>query len=78
MCQGNHPEANHQFYSDPDTLEKFGRLTQIYTSLSNYTRSMVQLNADSGTPVMRPLFLQYENDTEAYLQVQKLTHSKQN
>ena len=25
FIKGNHPEANHQFYSDDDTLESFGR-----------------------------------------------------
>ena len=32
--EGNHPAENHQFYSDSDTLDKFGRLTQIYKTLS--------------------------------------------
>ena len=31
--QGNHPAENHQFYTDSDTLDKFGKLTQIYTLL---------------------------------------------
>merc|ERR1711972_921831 len=66
--EGNHPEANHQFYSDDDTLESFGRLTRIYTSLTNYTRAMVQLNSDQGIPVMRPLFLMFQNDTLSYEQ----------
>ena len=43
--QGNHPEANHQFYSDEDTLDKFGRLTRIYTSMKNYTKAMVEKNS---------------------------------
>ena len=29
---------------------------------------MVRLNAEVGSPVMRPLFLQYETDSQAYLQ----------
>ena len=29
---------------------------------------MVRLNAEVGTPVMRPLFLQYEDDSQAYSQ----------
>ena len=36
--QGNHPEANHQFYTDTDTLDNFGRLTQIYKALATYTK----------------------------------------
>ena len=29
---------------------------------------MVRLNTEMGSPVMRPLFLQYEEDSEAYRQ----------
>ena len=66
--QGNHPEANHQFYSDEDTLEQFGRLTRVYTSLANYTRAAVAANSEAGTPVMRPLFLMFEDDPMAHQQ----------
>ena len=38
VYQGNHPEANHQFYTDTDTLDQFGRLTQIYKTLAPYTK----------------------------------------
>ena len=66
--QGNHPEANHQFYSDEDTLDQFGRLTRVYTSLANYTRAAVAANSEAGTPVMRPLFLMFEDDPMAHQQ----------
>lgn len=36
--QGNEPESFHQFYSDEDTMFQFGRLTQIFTTLKNYTK----------------------------------------
>ena len=36
--QGNEPESFHQFYSDEDTMIQFGRLTQIFTTLKNYTK----------------------------------------
>ena len=32
--EGNPPAENHQFYTDSDTLDKFRKLTQIYTTLS--------------------------------------------
>ena len=70
FVQGNEPAANHQFYTDSDTMEKFGRLTQIFTTLKNYTKAAVKQNADLHIPVMRPLFLMFENDTEAFNQVQ--------
>ena len=64
--EGNQPEANHQFYTDKDTLQSFGRLTNIYVDLSNYTREAVKQNADQHIPVMRPIFLMFENDPETY------------
>ena len=38
LLQGNEPESFHQFYSDEDTMVQFGRLTQIFTALKNYTK----------------------------------------
>ncbi len=64
--EGNQPEANHQFYTDKDTLQQFGRLTQIYTALSNYTKEAVKQNTELHIPVMRPMFLMFENDPETY------------
>ena len=64
--EGNRPEENFQYYDDADTLEQFGRLTEIYTMLAPYTKSLVKINADSGLPVQRPLFLHYENDEKTY------------
>jgi alpha-glucosidase len=64
--EGNQPEVNHQFYSDVDTLQQFARLTQIYVALSNYTKEAVNQNAEEHIPVMRPIFLMFENDPEAY------------
>ena len=66
--EGNQPEENHQFYSDKDTLQQFGRLTQIYVAISNYTRAAVRQNTDQHIPVMRPLFLCFENDNETFEQ----------
>ena len=43
-CQGNEPESFHQFYSDEDTMLQFGRLTQIFTSLKNYTKVTFTFN----------------------------------
>ncbi len=64
--EGNRPEENFQYYNDADTLEQFARLTQIYTMLAPYTKSLVKINAASGLPVQRPLFLHYEKDEKTY------------
>ena len=37
--EGNHPELNHQVYSDNATLAEFGRLTRMFAMLSeDYVR----------------------------------------
>ncbi len=56
-------------YTDEDTLRQFGRLTRIYAALAaNYTRAAVRQNAAQHTPVMRPLFLMFEDDPQSFLQ----------
>jgi alpha-glucosidase len=56
-------------YTDEDTLREFGRLTRIYAALAaNYTRAAVRQNAAQHTPVMRPLFLMFEDDPQSFLQ----------
>jgi len=63
---GNQPAANHQVYTDTDTWQQFGRLTRMFVMLSNYTKSIVKENADTGIPLMRPLFLHYESDPQSF------------
>ena len=55
-------------YTDEDTWIRFARLTQIYKELGEYIREAVRQNAEDKIPVMRPLFLQYENDVGSYTQ----------
>ena len=64
----NRPESNVQIYDDPDTLKKFGRLTRIYKELKPYIKAAVYQNAKEGIPVMRPLFLQFQDDRETFKQ----------
>lgn len=64
--EGNKPEANHQYYSDDDTLFQFARLTQIHSRLLPYTRSLIQELSTAGTPVQRPLFLDFEEDVGSW------------
>lgn len=61
--EGNRPETNFQFYEDEDTMVQLARLTTIYTSLKEYLKEAVKENHAKGTPVQRPLFLHYENDS---------------
>ncbi|KAK3853291.1 hypothetical protein Pcinc_040160, partial [Petrolisthes cinctipes] len=64
--EGNKPSSNHQFYSDQDTLNQFSRLTQMHARLLPYTRSLLQDLQDNGTPVQRPLFLEFEADVGSW------------
>ena len=55
-----------QYYDDDDCMKQLARLVDIYTMLAPYTKTLVAENAAKGTPVMRPLFLQYEDDPRSY------------
>lgn len=64
--EGNRPGDNHQFYTDADTLAHLARMTKIFKHLKPYIKAASKENAQKGMPVQRPLFMHYENDTEAY------------
>lgn len=64
--EGNRPYDCWQFDSDGETLEHLARMTNIYVHLAPYTRELVKLNAVSGIPVQRPLFMHYEDDERCY------------
>ncbi|EKC2615371.1 alpha-glucosidase [Salmonella enterica] len=64
--EGNRPGDNWQFDGDAETIAHFARMTTIFTTLKPYLKLAVAQNAATGLPVMRPLFLHYENDTTTY------------
>ncbi|WP_145521863.1 alpha-glucosidase [Yersinia aldovae] len=64
--EGNRPDDNWQFDGDTDTIRQFARMTHVFAALKPYIRQAVSLNSQSGLPVMRPLFLHYENDAHTY------------
>ncbi|MFP2469436.1 alpha-glucosidase [Pseudescherichia vulneris] len=64
--EGNRPGDNWQFDSDAETIAHFARMTTVFTTLKPYIKQAVAQNARSGLPVMRPLFLHYENDAHTY------------
>ena len=41
---------------------------RIYRELKPYIKNAVLQNSQNGTPIMRPLFLQYDTDAEAFEQ----------
>ena len=64
--EGNRPGDNWQFDSDAETIAHFARMTTVFTTLKPYIKQAVAQNAQTGLPVMRPLFLHYEDDAHTY------------
>jgi alpha-glucosidase len=64
--EGNRPAENFQVFQDDEAMEHFAVCTDVFTDLTEYRRAIVKENAEKGTPVQRPLFMQYENDQRAY------------
>jgi alpha-glucosidase len=64
--EGNRPGDNWQFDGDAETIAHFARMTGVFTHLKPYIRQAVQQNSQRGLPVMRPLFLHYEDDARTY------------
>jgi alpha-glucosidase len=64
--EGNRPAENWQYDSDAQTLAHLGRMGRFHAALKPYLKAAVAENARSGTPVMRPLFLHYEEDSAAW------------
>lgn len=64
--EGNRPLDNWQFDSDEETKAHFARMVGIHVALKPYLKDAVKTNAKSGLPVMRPLFLHYEDDARTY------------
>ena len=64
--EGNRPEENHQFDTDPETLRHLARMTKIYKKISPYARTLTRTASQKGIPVQRPLFLHYESDPKTY------------
>jgi len=64
--EGNRPEDNWQFDSDDETLLFLAKMSIIFTKLAPYIKEAVKENSNKGIPVMRPLFIHYENDKKTY------------
>ena len=64
--EGNRPGDNWQFDGDAETIAHFARMTTVFTTLKPYIKQSVAQNAATGLPVMRPLFLHYEDDAHTY------------
>ena len=63
--EGNRPDDNAQFDASEETLRVHARLSRVHARLKPYLKDMVQLNAEKGIPVARPVFFCYD-EPEAY------------
>jgi sulfoquinovosidase len=59
--EGNRPKDNWQFDSDEETLKRLAVCTGLFVALKEYRKDAVEQNAMQGIPVMRPLFLHYDD-----------------
>lgn len=62
--EGNRPDTNFQYYQSENCLKQFAVFTNLRTQLLPYISEIVKENAKTGMPMMRPLFMHYD-DTES-------------
>ena len=60
--EGNRPRDNWQFDTDAETLSHLARMGHLHREILPYLRHLSVENAQSGIPIMRPLFLHFEDD----------------
>ncbi len=60
--EGNRPERNWQFDSDPETLTFLARMTEVFDRLKGYRLHCLEEYQRSGLPVIRHPYLHYEQD----------------
>ena len=47
-------------------MQRFAKIVDMFKVLAPYTKSLIQENSESGLPLQRPLFLQYEADPKTW------------
>lgn len=64
--EGNLPEANHQFYSNEQSLTHFRGCARLHAAWYEYRKRLIREAAESGAPVCRHLFLHYPDDPRTW------------
>jgi alpha-glucosidase len=64
--EGNRPTENLQLDGDAEVLAHFARMTRIHAALAPYVAALCEEAEATGLPLMRPLFLHFEADADAY------------
>ncbi|MFZ5627608.1 MAG: alpha-glucosidase [Spirochaetota bacterium] len=65
--EGNRPEKNYQAYSDEKIVAEFAALGRQHLALKPYFAQLMAEAAKSGMPLVRPVFLHYPAEHEAYV-----------
>lgn len=60
--EGNRPESNAQFWSDPAMLAHFARMSAVWTGLAPYHADTMADYASNGVPAIRHTWLHYEDE----------------
>ncbi len=64
--EGNRPDSCFQYYNDDDCMVRLGKLVDVFTMISPYTKAIGKENSQLGYAVQRPLFVHYPNDECCY------------
>ncbi len=60
--EGNRPDENLQLDGNATVLAHFVRMTQVHAALSPYVATLCDEAVQTGLPLQRPMFLDYEED----------------
>lgn len=60
--EGNQPQENHQFDSDAETLQHFGKMAKLFACLQPYRQRLMAQHSATGAPLMRHPWLHYPDD----------------
>ncbi len=60
--EGNRPDDNLQLDGDPAVLAHFVRMSRVHAALAPYVATLCDQAVETGLPLQRPLFLDYEDD----------------
>ena len=61
----NIPEAQHQIYSDDDTILFFKKFVDIHVLLADYKLKLLKESEEKGSPFTRPLMMHFPEDKVA-------------
>jgi alpha-glucosidase len=67
--EGTRPRVEYddiQFDYDDEVLEHFGKMSHIHTQLKNYFLYLSDEYQESGIPLIRAMYLHYEDDPEVH------------